>query len=227
MNKATLTCNQVHKSFIQGNQTSIVLDTIDICFMQGITYAITGHSGSGKSTLIHLLAGLDTPSQGNILYNNTTLSAFSQKEITTYRNQTIGLVFQSPYLIKELTVLENIMLPGMIANYDTTILQETARMLSAHIGIFEKIDCKPGELSGGQQQRVALARALINHPKFLIADELTGNLDFFTGQKIVDLIVQCQKEWGMGIIISSHDDYVANAMNEVYELNNGLLTKKK
>jgi ABC-type lipoprotein export system ATPase subunit len=225
MKPATLILNGISKNFRQGNQTITVLNNIDISFMQGKTYAITGLSGSGKSTLMHIIAGIDTPSSGTVTFNATVINTLPAQKLSQHLNRSVGLVFQSPHLIKELSVLENVMLPGMIGNYDTKAVKNKAHTLLEQVSLANTINNAPRTLSGGQQQRVALARALINNPAFLIADEPTGNLDLATGKTIIELILTCQKEWGMGIIISSHDEYVTEHMNEIYELVDGRLKK--
>ncbi len=229
MHVATLRSEGISKTFIQGEQKITVLDTIHSNFISGNTYAITGISGSGKSTFMHILAGLETPTSGLIYYNNICLQTATSSTLAGFLNKSIGLVFQAPHLIRELSVEENIMLPGLIKGLSHQECNTKVTELLEKVGLLHKRKSKPGELSGGQQQRVAIARALFNEPAFLIADEPTGNLDLATGQTIIDLLLSCHKQWGMGIIVSSHDDYVAQAMNEVYELREGTLhalTKK-
>lgn len=226
MHTTTLSTQEISKKFIQGAQEIIVLNGITQIFIQGTSYAITGISGSGKSTFIHIIAGLDTPTTGKILFNNIPLQTLSSSEREQFLNKSIGLVFQSPHLLRELSVIENIMLPGLISGKSCSDCKQKAIKLLEKVELLHKKDSKIGELSGGQQQRVAIARALFNEPAFLIADEPTGNLDLATGKTIIDLLLSCAQEWGMGIIISSHDKYVTEKMNEVYELNQGLLIKK-
>ncbi len=223
MHHAILAAQNISKQFTQGNQQITVLKNITCRFEQNKSYAITGISGSGKSTLIHILAGLDTPTTGTILFNNNSLQLFSSAELKQFLNKSVGLVFQSPHLLKELSVIENIIIPGLINGCSRHHCEKKAIELLKKIELVHKKDSKIGELSGGQQQRIAIARALFNEPAFLIADEPTGNLDIATGKNIVDLMIACQKEWGMGIIISSHDEYVAEKMNEIYELKEGIL----
>jgi ABC-type lipoprotein export system ATPase subunit len=225
MNKAILAAQKISKTFTQGTQEITVLKDITCTFEQKKSYAITGISGSGKSTFIHILAGLDTPTTGTILFNNHPLQNFSPAQREQFLNKSIGLVFQSPHLLKELSVIENIIIPGLISGRTRNDCETKAIELLKKVELIAKKDSKIGELSGGQQQRVAIARALFNEPAFLIADEPTGNLDLATGKHIIDLLIACQKEWGMGIIISSHDEYVAEKMDEVYELSDGILIK--
>jgi len=216
----------ISQNFIQGHENIIVLDNIDAIFMQEKSYALTGISGSGKSTFMHILAGLETPTSGTVLFNNKALNSLSASAHSHFLNTSIGLVFQSSHLLGELSVLENVILPGLINGKTKDECQQRAQELLKKVGIFEKKDSKPGELSGGQQQRVAIARALFNQPAFLIADEPTGNLDLATGKAIIDLLLSCHHEWGMGIIISSHDDYVTERMDEVFILSKGKLIQK-
>lgn len=223
MDSSFLQCRNVKKRFTTGINAPLVLNDITVSFKQGRTYAIEGLSGTGKSTLMHILAGLDRPTEGLISFNSQNLATMSASNHEHFLQHSVGLLFQQPYLIKELTILENIMLPGLIANVEYKTAYTNACELLKAVRLCEKSDAKPGMLSGGQQQRVALARALSNKPAFLLADEPTGNLDAKTGKEIVRLIEQLQHKWHMGVIISTHDRYVADAMQECYWLENGLL----
>ena len=213
----------VQKSYTQGNDTVHVLQKVSTYFEQAASYAITGPSGSGKSTLMHLLAGLDTPTAGTIFLNNTPLDQMSRAAKQFFLADSIGLVFQLPYLISELSVLENVMLKGLLAGKVPNELEERAFVLLENVGLAHKAHAHPRSLSGGEQQRVALARALFNRPLFLLADEPTGSLDVATGKEIVELLIRCKTEWGVGLIVSSHDAYVAERMEYVLHLENGLL----
>lgn len=216
--RATLLLDKVTKMYQQGSTMITVLDECSARFQQGHTYAITGVSGSGKSTLIHLLAGLDMPTHGSIYYNKHDLLLLKENERARWLNVTLGLVFQSSYLLKELTVIENCMLPGLIGGQTKEQCYARAHALLSRVGLCDKTDQKPSALSGGQQQRVALARALFNEPTFLLADEPTGNLDIDTGKRIIDLLLTCQQEYQMGLIISTHDEYVAKGMDHHYQV---------
>ncbi len=225
MKTVKLMVENVHKQFTQGKEKIEVLKGVDIQFIAEKTYAITGVSGTGKSTLMHIIAGLDDPDEGTIQFDGKIVHQLSAKEREQFLNQSIGLVFQNPYLIRELSVIENVMMPGLIAGTLRASCESKAKNILDKVGIGQKANSKPASLSGGQQQRVAIARALFNKPQFLLADEPTGNLDIETGKTIVDLLLSFQQEWGMGIIISSHDAYVAKSMNEVYQLSGGRLKK--
>lgn len=218
-----LQSNNIKKLFKQADITIEVLKGVTAAFESGKSYAITGPSGSGKSTLIHVLAGLDAPDEGTVFFDEHNLAVMSTNQREQFLNESIGLVFQLPYLIPELSVIDNVKLKGMIKGMSPDECQDQAMHLLTTVGLAHKANHNPLSLSGGEQQRVAIARALFNKPAFLLADEPTGNLDVDTGKKIVDLMLQCQEEWGMGIIVSSHDAYVAQKMKTVLRLNNGKL----
>lgn len=224
MNKKTLVAHEVSKSFRQAGGEFQVLNAVNVTFDQGNTYAITGVSGSGKSTLLHILAGLDAPSQGAVLLDTISFADMADDQLMQVRNQQLGLVFQQPYLIKELSVIENIMMPQLVGGKTYEQAHPHAAALLQRVGLAEKSEALPASLSGGQQQRIAIIRALSNKPLFLLADEPTGNLDEKTGAAIVDFLIECQQEWGMGMIISSHDPYLAQKMGTVYTLHNGKLS---
>jgi lipoprotein-releasing system ATP-binding protein len=223
MSKATLIAKNISKQFSQATENITVFSNVNATFVQGNSYAITGISGSGKSTLMHIIAGIDTPSSGTVLFNDQPLHSLSSAELDQFLNTSIGLVFQSPHLLRELSIIENIMLPGLVSGMAYHDCKQKALPLLKQVDLLLKQDNKPGELSGGQQQRVAIARALFNEPAFIIADEPTGNLDLATGQTIINLLLACRQQWNMGIIISSHDEYVTDKMDEKYLLNNGTL----
>lgn len=223
MAHALLKADNVTKKYQQAEKELLVLNNVDASFEHNKTYAITGASGSGKSTLLYLLSGLDVPTSGSVFFNEVDIQSFSQEQRSHFLNKQVGLVFQQPYLIKELTILQNVMLKGLIAGKTESECTKKAYELLSNVGIADKSGSLPTELSGGQQQRVALARALFNEPLFLLADEPTGNLDNKTGNSIVDLLLTCQQQWGMGLIISSHDAYVTQKMETIYELKNGVL----
>ncbi len=222
-----LRLDTVSKSFDTQAGALEVLKEVSHSFKQGKSYAITGASGTGKSTLLHILAGLTEPNKGAVYVDECNVSLFGQEERERFLNNTIGLLFQVPYLIKELTVLENVMMKGLIVGKNSEECTQEAVALLEIMGLQDKAYERPPVLSGGQQQRAALARALFGKPAFLLADEPTGDLDPHTGKIIIDLLLKCQKTWGMGIIMSTHDAYVADAMQEIYELKGGVLEQKE
>lgn len=210
MNKIIL--KNIQKSF----NNIHVLTNINYTFKQGQTYGIMGVSGTGKSTLLHLIAGLDHPDSGSILFE----TAHSSKNNIT---EAIGLVFQKPHLIKELSVLENVMIRAALNSTSLDNQENKAIQLLQELGLHDKIYAKPSSLSGGQQQRVALARALIAKPTFLIADEPTAHVDQSTKQELIELILHYHKIYSMGVIISSHDLAIIQIMNNTLTLERGSL----
>ena len=220
-----LQAQDVVKTFVQAASTITVLNGVTAQFKQGSTYAITGASGAGKSTLLHMLAGIDVPTSGAVFYNGHNIATISEHEKNSWLNTKVGLIFQQPYLINELTVLENVMIKGLIQGLPPQQCAHKAHILLAKVGLVDKADSKPATLSGGQQARVSIARALLNEPVFLLADEPTGNLDEAIGKEIVELLIECQNLWKMGLIISSHDSYVSKRMETVLRLQGGLLVE--
>lgn len=224
--RQVLEASNIHKDFYQGNKVQHVLCGISTIFNEGHSYAITGVSGSGKSTLLHLLGGLDTPTAGRIILNGTPLEQLKKSAKNTTLNQTFGFVFQFHYLIKELSAIENVMIPGLIKGIRRATCRAQAGNLLATVGLSEKEHAYPSQLSGGEQQRVAIARAMFNKPAFLFADEPTGNLDTENAQTVVNLFLQGQQEWNMGIILCSHDPAIYTKMQTIYHLEHGMLTQK-
>lgn len=224
MKHGKLVAQGITKWFKQGLDQHIVFDAVSVTFSQGKNYAITGVSGTGKSTLLHIMAGLDAPSKGTVALNDKIFQDMSDAQLMAVRNEQLGLVFQQPYLIKELSVIENIMMPQLIGGISYEKAHAHAVTLLNRVGLQGKSEALPASLSGGQQQRVAILRALSNKPLFLLADEPTGNLDEKTGADIVHFLLDCSAEWGMGLIISSHDAYVAQKMDTVFTLHEGRLS---
>jgi ABC-type lipoprotein export system ATPase subunit len=223
VDKAIISLHQVTKHFHQGTRTIPLFNNISATFVQGTTYAIMGVSGTGKSTLLQLLAGLEKPTSGEVLYNNRSLATFTVHEHEQYLHTTIGLVFQSPYLIRELSVVENVMLKGLIAGKERKKCEDEARGLLEQVGLTGYAGRSPSQLSGGEQQRVAVARALMLRPTFLLADEPTAHLDEITRGSIIELIETCGLAWSMGSIVSTHDRYIAQKMAHRFALSDGHL----
>ena len=219
-----LECLNISKEYVQGSSTVSVFKNVSISFSPAVSYAITGVSGSGKSTLLHLLSGLETPTEGNVLFNGVNIAHVKQRQKQHFLNSTVGLMFQAHYLIKELSVLENVMLAGMLKGERKASCMHRAQNLLELVGLSDYAATHPALLSGGQQQRVSLARALFNKPLFLLADEPTGNLDAENAQAVMALLFAAQKEWGMGIIVCTHDTVVSNMMSVEYRVGHGALS---
>ncbi len=218
---STVAVIDVCKWYTQAGQKLDVLNKVSLTFIQGMSYAITGASGSGKSTLLHILGGLDTPCSGKVLYNGYDLAQVSVQQKETILKTKVGFVFQFHYLIKELTALENIALPGRIVGLPQDVLHGRAYELLKKVGLADKGDCYVRQLSGGEQQRVAIARALFNKPRFLFADEPTGNLDAYNADLVVDLLQAYQQEWNMGMILCTHDRTIARRMDNEKKMEKG------
>ena len=224
--QATLQLLDVWQQFQQGREQIDVLQGATYTFHENNTYALTGVSGTGKSTIMHLLAGLEQPTEGKVLYGGRSLATFSDNEQQKFLHGTLGLVFQLPYLLDELSVRENVMLKGLITGQTGALAQKKADALLAEVGLLHKADVYPAALSGGEQQRVALVRALFVQPTFLLADEPTAHLDQETKTLILSLIREFQESSGMGVIIATHDETVAASMQKQVAIVSGQLCEK-
>lgn len=192
----------------QGEKELQVLNQINLDFTQGETISITGTSGSGKTTLLSLLAGLETPTTGEVIFNDQSLSGMNLEEITHYRAKSIGIIFQQFHLLPHLTALENVALPLEI-NGDSKAEEKAASFLK-QVNLGERLDHFPNQLSGGECQRVAIARAFVHSPSIIFADEPTGNLDQGTSNQIMELLFGLVKEYKMTFILITHDQDLAS-----------------
>jgi len=208
----------VCKSYEQHGIISDVFDDVSVVFEQGCSYAIMGASGSGKSTTIHLLAGIDTPTSGDVLFCGKTLSSFSADQSALFFQINVSLVFQQAALFAELTVLENVMLKVILAGKVTQDSFDHAENLLREVGLLDKAKAYPAMLSGGQQQRVAILRAIFIVPQFLLVDEPTGNLDEKTSEQVIDLLIHCHEKYGMGLIMSTHNQKIAERMQSILKV---------
>jgi putative ABC transport system ATP-binding protein len=211
----------LRKSIRNGARTVDILKGLDFTVPKGEFVAIMGASGSGKSTLLGLLAGLDTPSAGNVHLNGTAISYLPEDKLAQVRGKTIGFVFQSYQLIPTLTALENVLLPHEL-NADGDSLPR-ARQLLTSVGLDNRMDHYPIQLSGGEQQRVALARAFILRPPIVLADEPTGNLDTTNGAHVLDLLLQLNHIEGTTLVLVTHDPLLAEYAGRRIVLRDGLI----
>ena len=205
----------------QNAKPLVILHEVDFMIQSGETIAIVGPSGSGKSTLLGLIAGLDTPSRGSVVLDGENLTAFNEDERAQVRAEKLGFVFQSFQLLSSLTALENVMLPLEIL--DRKNARESALSVLERVGLSERLSHYPNQLSGGEQQRVAIARAFAPQPKLLLADEPTGNLDTTTGQRIIDLLFDLNKEKGTTLVLVTHDHALAQRCDRMLQLEAGRL----
>jgi putative ABC transport system ATP-binding protein len=213
--------DKLRKSIRNGARTVDILKGLDFTVAKGEFVAIMGASGSGKSTLLGLLAGLDTPSAGDVHLNGTAISYLPEDKLAQVRGRTIGFVFQSYQLIPTLTALENVLLPHEL-NADGDGLAR-ARQLLTSVGLDNRMDHYPVQLSGGEQQRVALARAFILHPPIVLADEPTGNLDTTNGAHVLDLLLQLNHIEGTTLVLVTHDPLLAEYAGRRIVLRDGLI----
>lgn len=195
------------KSIRNGNRTVEILKGIDLSVPRGQFLAIMGASGSGKSTLLGLLAGLDAPSEGEVLVDGMEISRLPEDSLAQVRGKKIGFVFQSYQLIPTLTALENVLLPYELNT--TGDGKKCATSLLETVGLGDRLHHYPVQLSGGEQQRVALARAFVLEPPIVLADEPTGNLDSTNGQHVLDLLTERQRDAGTTLVLVTHDPQIA------------------
>ncbi|SNX53965.1 ABC transporter ATP-binding protein [Thermoanaerobacterium sp. RBIITD] len=212
--------NKVFKFYQMGKEQVAALNGIDLKIRDGEFVAVVGPSGSGKSTLMHLIGGLDKPSGGSIVVDGHDISKLKDKELSKYRNQNIGFVFQSFNLEPSITSLENVMMPLMFAGIGEKKRKEMALHALTLVGLEKRAKHRPTELSGGERQRVSIARAIVNNPSILLADEPTGNLDSKTGLSIINLLKDL-KEKGYTIIMVTHNTDDAKKADRIIKIKDG------
>lgn len=211
----------VYKSYgVPGTATERkVLSGLSLSVGAGDTLAVTGPSGSGKTTLLNLMAALDRPDSGRILFNGTDLAGLAGAELDHFRSRSVGLVFQLHHLLPQLTLMENVLLPALAGH--RKVPQETVARgegLVKRMGLWDMRHQKPGELSGGECQRAAVARALINDPLVLLADEPTGALDQANARNLTNLLLEISREQGKSLVVVTHASGVAERMGRTYNL---------
>ena len=216
------------KTYRNGAVPLEVLKGIDLQIAEQGFVAVTGPSGAGKSTLLHLLAGLDVPTEGEVLWKGRSLSSLSDRERARFRNRTVGVVFQFYHLLPELSALENVMLPGLVNGQGSRrALRERALEVLSQVGLKDRALHTPSQLSGGELQRAAIARALINQPTMILCDEPTGNLDSNTGQHVVEVLMGLHRRQGMGLVLVTHEHALAELADRWIELRDGRVVADK
>ncbi|PKQ43787.1 ABC transporter ATP-binding protein [Confluentibacter flavum] len=218
-----LNVNNLGKSYFSGSKKLTILKDISFSVEAKDTFCIVGPSGSGKTTLLGLCASLDQPDSGSIELCNTETGNLSEDERAQLRNQKVGFIFQDFQLLPTLTALENVAVPLELQG--NKLASKKAMELLEKVGLSDRLDHYPSQLSGGEQQRVALARAFSNSPTILFADEPTGNLDAETGEKVIQLLFDLNKELGTTLIIVTHDIELAQKTNHILKLKSGRIVE--
>jgi lipoprotein-releasing system ATP-binding protein len=213
-------CRSVSFSYNEGNNKTEVLKNLNFEIKSGETTAIIGQSGCGKSTLLNLMAGLDTPTEGDMLIDNINISKISETDRTELRAKNFGFVYQFHHLLNDFPALYNVALPLLIMGSDKNKALLKSKKILTNVGLENRLNHKPSELSGGERQRVAIARAMITEPACLLADEPTGNLDGANAAEVLELIIELNKNKTTALLIVSHDLSIANKMARTLTLFN-------
>ena len=211
----------VIKKYKVGKQIIRAIDDVSVDIHEGEFVALVGPSGSGKSTLLHLLGGLDKPTSGEIVVGGKNVSSMNDRQLSKFRNQTIGFVFQSFYLQPFLTLRRNIEVASMPQRMGRAERKLRIESLARQVGLYDRLSHRPHELSGGQIQRAAIARALLNRPAIILADEPTGNLDSANSRDIISLFQQIREQYHTTIVIATHDNEIAAQADRVIALKDG------
>jgi lipoprotein-releasing system ATP-binding protein len=219
-----LELRDIRKSYGTGAGKVEVLKGITMTVAAGETIALVGASGAGKTTLLHIMGTLDLPTTGTLVFQGEEIFRRSETALASFRNRTIGFVFQFHHLLPEFTALENVMMPGLINRQKKSEVKESAVGLLTKVGLAHRLTHRPTELSGGEQQRVAIARALLQSPTLLLADEPTGNLDRKTSDEVHDVLRQLHDEMGITLIIVTHNERMASSMGKIVQLEDGRIS---
>lgn len=210
------------KTYGKGDTMVKALDNVSFSVEKGEFVAIIGPSGSGKSTLLHILGGVDVPTSGSVVINQTDISNLDETALAIFRRRQIGIIYQFYNLIPILTVQENLTLPLLLDGRKPD--KKQIDTLVKRLGLENRLDHLPNQLSGGQQQRVSIGRALVNNPALMLADEPTGNLDSENSKEIISLLRQFNKEFNQTVIIITHDEKIANSADRVITIEDGKIT---
>jgi len=211
------TISDLSKEYGEGGAKVVALNKVSLTIPQGKFIVILGASGSGKSTMLNMLGCMDRPTLGKIQFNETDITAFNKRQMTEFRGENIGFVFQSYNLLPDLTALENVEFSTELANLTRSEAESALRM----VGLSDRMNHYPAELSGGEQQRVSIARAIAKNPKVLLADEPTGALDFNTGIMVLEVLKQIHRERKTSILFITHNQEIAKIADRVISLRSG------
>jgi putative ABC transport system ATP-binding protein len=224
--RAVIDARNLTRIYTLGDREVIGINNVDLDIAPGALVVLKGNSGSGKSTLLSLIAGLDCPTRGYLTVADHDLTKATPSELTYFRREVVGMVFQSFNLMPTLNVLENACLPGLLAGKSADRIKSKARGLLEWLGMGTRWNHLPAQLSGGEMQRTAIARALINDPDIILADEPTGNLDSRNGQVVVKLLKELNRKWNRTVIIATHSDLADSLATLTICLKDGMITSK-
>ncbi len=223
MSNILLRCQDLVKTYREGELETPVLRGINLTVMQKEMLAIVGSSGSGKSTMLHLLGALDTPTSGTVLFEQQDIYQWNGQQQAQFRNRELGFVYQFHHLLGEFTALENVAMPLLIGGMAVKKALQMATDMLGRVGLSHRISHRPAELSGGERQRVAIARALVNEPHLVLADEPTGNLDHKSATAIYELMCQLNRELGTAFVVVTHDRELAGKLHRQVHMVDGAL----
>lgn len=218
-----LVCKNLYKCYQHGKIITNVLKNISLSINKGEMIAILGSSGSGKTTLLHLLAGLDTPTSGDIIFKDKKFSSLSASMKAELRNQELGFIYQFHHLLPDFTALENVMMPLLIGKMTRVKAKQKSTEMLVAVGLSHRMKYRPSELSGGERQRVAIARAIVNDPALVLADEPTGNLDSHNTEVILNLLMDLNQQKGTALLVVTHDLQLAGRLTRQLEMLDGCL----
>jgi len=213
-------CRSLSFSYTEGSNQTTILSNLKLDVKSGESIAILGPSGCGKSTLLNLIAGLDTPSSGDVIINNSNITKLDEQDRTNLRANTFGFVYQFHHLLKDFSSVYNIAMPLLIKGIDKESAIAQSEKLLTRVGLENRLNHKPSELSGGERQRVAIARAMVVEPDCRLADEPTGNLDAKNAKDVLELILELDENNTSSLVIVTHDQDIAKKMNRTLSLSN-------
>jgi len=221
--ETVISLKNIRKVYRMGEERIVAVDDVTLDFIKGRIYCLLGTSGSGKSTLLNLLAGLEKPTKGMIIFNKLHLERMNEKQLALFRQRNIGFVFQSYNLLPTLTAVENVTLPLIFSKIPKKVRNKKALDMLKAVGLENRVRHKPAEMSGGQQQRVSIARAFVNEPSVIFADEPTGNLDTKTTMEMMDLMTGIAREHKQTMLIVTHDLEVSDYADTIVKIRDGLV----
>ena len=223
--RIVLACKGLTREFSEGGKTLQVLREAELEIRAGERIAIIGASGAGKTTLLQLLGGLDLPTRGTVRVQGQDIAKMNGTERGLLRNQALGFVYQFHHLLPEFSALENVAMPLLLRRDSLQSIRERATTILQRVGLSDRLSHRPGELSGGERQRAAVARALITRPSVVLADEPTGNLDHETGERVFELMLELNREYGSSLVVVTHDLQLAGRMDRILRLVGGRLVE--